>query len=194
LCDNHGIALFSDEVYRGLEHDDADRLPPACDLSESAISLGVMSKTYGLAGLRIGWVATRNAGVLSRMAALKDYTTICSSAPAAFLAELALRHRDAIAARNRGIVAANRALLDGFFARHPDRFSWQRPKVGPIAFPRLRAGDVETFCSALLASSGVLLLPGSVYGDTGNHFRIGFGRRNMPEALARLEESLSPRR
>jgi aspartate/methionine/tyrosine aminotransferase len=190
FCDNHGIALFSDEVYRGLEHDDADRLPPACSLSESAISLGVMSKAYGLAGLRIGWVATRNTAILSRMAALKDYTTICSSAPSEFLAELALRNGEAIAARNRGIIAAHLALLDGFFARHADRFSWQRPKAGPIAFPRLLVGNVETFCSALLESSGVLLLPGTVYGDMGNHFRIGFGRRNMPEALARLEEYL----
>ena len=190
FADTHGIALFSDEVYRGLEYDNADRLPPACSLSESAISLGVMSKTYGLAGLRIGWVATRNAAVLSRMAELKDYTTICASAPSEFLAALALRNGEVIAARNRGIIAANLALLDGFFARHADRFSWQRPKAGPIAFPRLRIGNVEVFCSALLSSCGVLLLPGTVYGDAGNHFRIGFGRTNMPEALAWLEESL----
>jgi aspartate/methionine/tyrosine aminotransferase len=191
FADTHGIVLFSDEVYRGLEHDDADRLPPACSLSESAVSLGVMSKTYGLAGLRIGWVATRNAAVLSRMAALKDYTTICASAPSEFLAELALRNGNAIAARNRGIIAANLALLDEFFARHADRFFWRRPAAGPIAFPRLRVGDIETFCGALLESCGVLLLPGTVYGDMGNHFRIGFGRRNMPDALARLEESLT---
>jgi aspartate/methionine/tyrosine aminotransferase len=188
FADTHGIALFSDEVYRGLEYDDADRLPPACSLGESAISLGVVSKTFGLAGLRIGWVATRNSAVLSRMAAMKDYTTICASAPSEFLAELALRHGESIAARNRGIIAANLALLDGFFARHADRFSWRRPKAGPIAFPRLCVGDAEAFCSALLQSSGVLLLPGTVYGDTGNHFRIGFGRMNMPEALARMEE------
>ena len=193
FADKHGIALFSDEVYRGLEHDNADRLPPACSLSESAISLGVMSKTYGLAGLRIGWVATRNSAVLLRMAVLKDYTTICASAPSEFLAELALRHGETIAARNRGIIDANLVLLDGFFARHADRFSWQRPKAGPIAFPRLRVGDVEAFCSALLQSCGVLLLPGTVFGDTSNHFRIGFGRMNMPDALARLEDYLVKR-
>jgi aspartate/methionine/tyrosine aminotransferase len=149
-----------------------------------------MSKTYGLAGLRIGWVASRNAAVLSRMAALKDYTTICCSAPSEHLAELALRHGEQIASRNRAIIAANLPLLDSFFALHADLFTWQRPKAGPIAFPRLLGREVSSFCDACAAGCGVLLLPGTLYGDAGNHFRIGFGRKNMREALARLEEFL----
>lgn len=193
IAESRGIRLFSDEVYRGLEYRDADRLPAACDLGELAVSLGVMSKTYGLAGLRIGWVATRDAALLSRMAALKDYTTICSSGPGEFLAELALRHRDAIAGRNRRIIASNLALLDTFFAHHADRFSWMRPKAGPIGFPRLLGGDAAEFCGRLVRECGVLLLPGTVYDDAGNHFRIGFGRASMPEALEKLEEHLETR-
>ena len=193
IADENGIILFSDEVYRGLEYRSADRLPAACDMSEQAVSLGVMSKTYGLAGLRIGWIATRRGEVLSRMAALKDYTTICNSAPSELLAEVALRHGDAIAERNRGIIAGNLALLDGFFERHADSFSWQRPKAGPIAFPRLLCGEVDAFCGSLVKASGVLLLPGTVYEDRENHFRIGFGRRSMPDAVARLEEFLRDR-
>ena len=63
------------------------------------------------------------------------------------------------------------------------------PKAGPIAFPRMTAADldVEEFCERLAAEAGVLLLPGTIYGHPGQHFRIGFGRRNLPEALARLE-------
>jgi aspartate/methionine/tyrosine aminotransferase len=188
IADANGITLFSDEVYRGLEQIESDRLPAACELSARAVSLGVMSKTYGLAGLRIGWIATRNEPVRARMASLKDYTTICAGAPSEFLAELALRHGETIAARNRAIVAANLALLDAFFARHADSFSWQRPRAGPIAFPRLLRGEVEAFCDQLAQAKSVLLLPGTVYEDQGNHFRIGFGRRNMPEALHSLEE------
>jgi len=82
ICRAAGLLLFSDEVYRELEHDPADTLPAACDLYENAVSLGVMSKTYGLPGLRIGWVATRNAGVLDRMTMLKDYASMCNSARA----------------------------------------------------------------------------------------------------------------
>jgi aspartate/methionine/tyrosine aminotransferase len=190
LADSRGIALFSDEVYRGLEYEAGDRLPPACTVSERAVSLGVMSKTLGLAGLRIGWAATRDTGMLERMAALKDYTTICSSAPSEVLAGIALRHGETLAARNRLIVTGNLRLLDSFFQRHEDRLSWHRPKAGPIAFPRLKRGEVEAFCDGLLRARGVLLLPGSVYGDRENHFRIGFGRRDMPEALRLFESYL----
>jgi len=188
LADARGITLFSDEVYRGLERSESDRLPAACDISERAVSLGVMSKTYGLAGLRIGWIATRNDPVRERMAPMKDYTTICASAPSEFLAELALRHGETIAARNRALIGSNLALLDAFFTRHADSFSWEHPRAGPIAFPRLLRGEVESFCDQLARAKSVLLLPGTVYEDQGNHFRIGFGRKNMPQALERLEE------
>ena len=190
IADKHGVILFSDEVYRGLEYRETDRLPAACDVSERAVSLGVMSKTYGLAGLRIGWLATRNTDVISRLESLKDYTTICSSAPGEFLAEIALRHGDELVARSRSIVGENLALLSRFFVRHADRFAWQSPKAGPIAFPRLIGGEAGNFCTALARKSGVLLLPGSVYDDSGNHFRIGFGRRTVPEAVARLDAFL----
>jgi aspartate/methionine/tyrosine aminotransferase len=184
---SRGVLLFSDEVYRGLEYDPAARLPGACELNPTAVSLGVMSKTYGLAGLRLGWIATQDASVYERMAALKDYTTICTSAPSEYLAELALRHRDRIAGRNLGIIRDNLALLDAFFAAHPDRFEWTRPGAGPIAFPRLLGGEVERFCDELVTASGVLLLPGTMYDHPGNHFRLGFARRNMPQALEQLE-------
>jgi aspartate/methionine/tyrosine aminotransferase len=191
LAEERGFILFCDEVYRESEHDPAVRLPAACDLNETAVSLGVMSKTYGLAGLRIGWVATRNAAIYQRMAALKDYTTICSSAPSEFLAELALRHRAKIAWRNVERIRYNLNLLDEFFANHTDRFVWARPQAGPIAFPRLLGEPIEPFCKRLVEATGVLLLPGTVYDDEGNHFRLGFGRKNFPEGLARLATYLS---
>ena len=188
LAQERGITLFSDEVYRESEYNATDRLPAGCDVNPAAVSLGVMSKTYGLAGLRIGWIATHNTGILQKMAALKDYTTICSSAPSEFLAELALRHRPALVQRNLSIITQNLSILDVFFARRADRFLWQRPRAGSIAFPRLLGQDVDAFCHDLATRAGVLLLPGTVYDDTGNHFRIGFGRKNLPEAVARVDE------
>jgi aspartate/methionine/tyrosine aminotransferase len=160
-------------------------------VSESAVSLGVMSKTYGLPGLRIGWIATRNGSLLNKMAGLKDYTTICNSAPSEFLAELALRQRQTLVERNLGIITRNLSVLDEFFSLHGERFVWRRPKAGPIAFPRLLGADVEAFCHDLVVEAGVLLLPGTIYDDPGNHFRIGFGRKNLPEGLKRLEAYLS---
>ena len=147
-----------------------------------------MSKTYGLPGLRLGWLATRNRAALARIVDLKHYTTICSSVPSELLSALALRHHETLAERNREIVLANLALLDGFFARRAERLSWARPAAGPIGFPRVHGVDDATaFCERLVTEAGVLLLPGAVYDEPG-HVRIGFGRATMPEALARLEQ------
>lgn len=189
LADNQGFLIFGDEVYRGLEADPAEMLPAFCDLTERAVSLGVMSKTYGLAGLRIGWIATRNAEIYSRMAAFKDYTTICNSAPSEFLATLALRQRERLVARNTEIIAQNMTLLDDFFQRHDQLFTWQRPKAGPIAFPKVRnSADSAPFCRRLVDEAGVLLLPGNQIDPAyAAHFRLGFGRANMAECLRELD-------
>ncbi|MFC2133091.1 aminotransferase class I/II-fold pyridoxal phosphate-dependent enzyme [Bacteroidota bacterium] len=190
ISEEKGIIIFSDEVYRESEYDIANRLPAACDLNPDNVSLGVMSKTYGLAGLRIGWIATRNDEIYNKIAALKDYTTICNSAPSEFLAELALSHRPKLIDRNLGIIKNNISLLEKFFDKHNERFDCHKPIAGPIAFPKLKIGDVEKFCKDLVVLKGVLLLPGTKYDDEGNHFRVGFGRKNMPEALLKLEEFL----
>ena len=190
IAAENGIILFSDEVYRESEYRVEDRLPAVCDLGEHTVSLGVMSKTYGLPGLRIGWVATQNQEVYKKMAVLKDYTTICNSAPSEFLAELALRHRQALVDRTQKVISENLNLLDQLFDRHAERFTWQRPRAGAIGFPKLHGEDVEAFCDSLVQTAGVLLLPGTVYDDPGNHFRIGFGRKNLPEAIGRLEDFL----
>jgi aspartate/methionine/tyrosine aminotransferase len=186
LSRRRGFIVFADEVYRGLELDPGDRLPAFADLDARAVSLGVMSKTYGLAGLRIGWIATRNRTILQRLAAFKDYTTICNSAPSEFLAVLALRHREAIAERNLEIIRANLLRLDAFFDTRRQWFGWQRPKAGPIAFPTLRRGAVNRFCENLVRKAGVLLLPGSLYGPGYNGFRVGFGRKDLPLALEKF--------
>ena len=193
IAQEHGIVLFSDEVYRESEYAPESRLPSACQINPSAVSLGVVSKTYGLPGLRIGWIASRNIEVYNRMAALKDYTSICASAPSEFLAELALRHREQLAGRNLSIIQNNLQVLDEFFARRADKFQWVKPIAGPIAFPRLIGEPVEAFCHQLVTEQGVLLLPGTMYGEEGNHFRIGFGRKNMPEAVLHLETFLKNR-
>ena len=190
LADERGIVLFSDEVFRESEHVDVLRLPAACDLTPTAVSLGVTSKTYGLAGLRIGWVATRNRVVYEKLAALKDYGTICNGGPSELIAEVAMRHRLELARDNVALIRRNLDLLDAFFARWPDHFLWQRPSAGPVAFVTLRQGEVDRFCEELVEATGVLLLPGTLFDDTENRFRIGFGRSDLPDALPRLESFL----
>ena len=142
---------------------------------ERGISLGVMSKSFAMAGLRIGWLATHDRDLLARVAAFKDYTTICSSAPSEILAIIGLRARDRVLARSRAIVAANLELLDAFFDDWADRFTWVRPRAGSIGFPRLTVPGVriDDWAAELVEAEGVLLLPGSQFGHGGNHFRLG---------------------
>jgi aspartate/methionine/tyrosine aminotransferase len=193
LCETSGVTLFSDEVYRLLEHDVSTRLPAAVDVSVSAVSLGVMSKAFGLAGLRIGWIATRDARLRGRLAALKDYTTICNSAPSEVLALIALRARERVLDRSRAIISANLPVLDDFFDRHRSHVDWVRPRAGSVAFPRLVGRDADRFAEALVERQGVLILPGSRFGYPGSHFRLGFGRNDMPVALDRLSSFLEQR-
>ena len=155
LCDERGIRLFSDEVYRGLEPDGTPRLRQAADASPTALSLGVMSKAYGLPGLRIGWLACRDRSVLQRLETRKHYTTICNPGPSELIATHALRRRDEITARNRAIIARNLPIFDAFFAAHADLFEWEHPQAGCVCFPRYRGADgVEAFCRDLVAAGG----------------------------------------
>ncbi len=199
LCAEREIRLVSDEVYRGLELDPTRTLPQAADLDERALSINVMSKSYGMPGLRIGWVACRDHAVLEALERHKHYTSICSAGPSEFLAAMALGAANRIQARNRDLITENLAHFDAFFARRPDLFEWAHPDAGCVAFPRYLGPDgVETFCRQLVEEAGVLLLPASVYfSDLAqvpvDRFRIGVGRSNPGPALEAFEHYLSTR-
>ena len=199
LCDERGIRLFSDEVYRGLEPDGTASLPQAADFSATAVSLGVMSKAYGLPGLRIGWLACRDRALLERLETRKHYTSICNPAPSELIATYALRRGAEITARNRAIIARNLPVFDAFFAEHADLFVWEAPQAGCVCFPRyLGADGVEAFCHDLVEEAGVVLLPASIYaselGDVpADRFRIGVGRTDPEPALEAFDAFLSQR-
>jgi len=191
LADSVNAVLVSDEIYRLLEHDPARRLPSAAETSESAVSIGVMSKVYGLPGARLGWLASRDKALLERAAGMKHYTTICAAAPSEILALIVLRNAETVLDRARKITRDNLDVLDEFFARHRDVVAWQRPDAGTVAFPRFRLATSTTeFVDDVRREAGVLLLPGDVFDEPGGHVRIGYGRRNLPDAVERLEHYL----
>ncbi|WP_299553233.1 aminotransferase class I/II-fold pyridoxal phosphate-dependent enzyme [uncultured Tateyamaria sp.] len=182
MCREHGIYLLSDEVYRGVEMDPADQMPQVADLYEKGISLNVMSKAYGLPGLRIGWIASQDTELLQKVERYKHYLSICNSGPSEMLALIALRARDTILTRNRAIVMDNLLSLENTLLEFPGLFEWSRPMGGCVAFPKYLGPDGgEEFCRKLIEESGVLLLPSSIYASDLNevpadHFRIGIGR------------------
>lgn len=192
IAREHDLYVLSDEMYRFLELDARDRLPSAPEVYPKAVSLCGMSKSFGMAGVRLGWLVTRDADWYARMAAFKDYTTICSSAPSEILSLIALRARQPILQMHLTRIERNLTLLDGFFERFAHRFQFQRPRAGTIGFARL-LGETSAlnFCQRVVEQAGVMILPSTVYEYGDRHFRIGFGRENMPEALAALERYLT---
>ncbi len=190
LCAHRGIYLFSDEVYRGLERDPARRLPQAAEVYERGVSLNVMSKAYGLPGLRIGWIASRDHALLARMERMKHYLSICNSAPSEVLARIALKARDEIIQRNRALCTDNLLHLGRFFAEYPDLYEWSEPDGGCVGFARYKGPEgVEEHCRRLVEDSGVLLLPSSLYRSVLSpvpldRFRVGYGRKEIAIGLA----------
>jgi aspartate/methionine/tyrosine aminotransferase len=193
LCESRGVQLFVDEAYRGTERRPEDRLPSVTELSDRAAALGLVSKAYGLPGLRIGWLATRNAELRRRAARVKDFTTICAPAPAEFLSALALRHSDRLLEANRRRLDRNLEHLDGFMARHGDRFEWQTPRAGSVCFPILRREGADELCRAAREEAGVLLAPGTLFDADVEAVRIGYGREAFGEGLAVLDRWLRER-
>lgn len=184
LAEEAGARLFSDEVYRLLEHDPVDRLPAGAEVG--MVSLGVMSKAFGLAGLRTGWLATRDRELLARVARLKDYTTICGAAPSEVLAVVALRARERLLARAMGIIAPNVDLWDAWLVSH-EGWGWVRPRAGSTGYVRLPDGlRSDLFCAQLLETEGVLLLPSTVFEHGEGHVRVGLGRPGIDVGLSRL--------
>lgn len=184
--------LFSDEMYRSLELEPGDLLPAASDVYERAVSLSGMSKAYGMAGARIGWLATRDSDLLERIRTFKDYTTICSSAPSEVLSMMALRAGGSILEANLSRIRSNLDALDEFFERHEEVFYWNRPGAGTVGFPRLMAsGGADEFCRRALEDAGVLLLPASAFDFGQSHVRFGFGRSGLESALEALEAHLA---
>ncbi|MCF2869483.1 pyridoxal phosphate-dependent aminotransferase [Octadecabacter sp. G9-8] len=200
LCRKHGIYILHDEIFNGLGETGTQHLPFIADVYERGLSLNVMSKSFGLPGLRIGWIACQDAELISKMERLKHYLSICNSGPSERLTMIALRNKGRILARNCAIVDENLPKWDAFFARYPDLFDWLRPDGSCMAFPRYKGADgVEAFCASLVEESGVLFLPSTIYSsDLGatptDRLRLGFGRTNLNEGLTALDAHLSRNR
>lgn len=161
------------------------------DYYDKCASLGVMSKAYGLAGLRIGWLVSKDHDTLNKVVKFKHYMSICNSAPSEFLSKVALKHSDSLLERNTLIIKENLELVDAFFERYPHLFEKKAITCGPVAYHKLLIDmPVKEFCQRAVDKKGVLLLPSDIYGMNDQYFRMGYGRKNVPESLAKFEEFL----
>eukprot|EP01033_Poteriospumella_lacustris_P010928 gene10927-7773_t len=212
LAERHDVFVFCDEIYKGIDRVStpggvfptiAQRYP------RRGITLSGVSKSHGLPGLRIGWIACQDAQLLEQIAENKHYLSICNSAPSEIFAWIAVKYRATLWARNLSIVQTNLALFQAFVDRTRDAqgrpvFSWVVPTGGCCAFVRVNTFDDATaarfvdVAERIVQEHGLLVLPGSNFpcsdalrAECDRYMRVGLGRRSFPDALAVLESALS---
>lgn len=186
IAADNGTYLLCDEVYRLL---DPDPLPPVASMGEYGISTSSVSKSYGLAGCRFGWLAGP-AEVVEAAWNWKDYTTISPSPFGQHVARQAIDRRSEILADNRRLAADHRERVATFLDDHG--LTWYEP-TGVVGFPTVPDGFAtgRSFCESVVRATSVVLAPGDAFGVP-DRFRIGFGlpTDDLAEALSRLDDFL----
>ena len=186
-CRDFDCWLFSDEVFRGLEYRDADRLPPVASIYEKGISLGVMSKAFGLGGVRIGWIACQDELLIQRLHEIKQYLSICNSRADEVLATIALKNREKLLSQNVDMIRNNLQIIEAASEQFSDRVEWYRPMAGCVAYPRVKNTDTSNdFVEEVLDKTGILLVPGECFQQGKAHFRAGFGGKSFAYQFSRF--------
>lgn len=199
---SNSLIVFVDEVYHPLYH---DLFHPDRNVSPSAVALGYdnvvvtgsMSKSYAMAGIRIGWIASRNKSIIEALATSRDYTTISVSVIDDQIANYALSDavRIPLLKRNVSLAKENLEVLGEFVEKYKWILSWVKPAAGTTAFVKVAPGGVpvddEEFCLDLLSKTNVLFVPGQKCFGNGQDFagyvRIGYVcRRDVLTAALRV--------
>lgn len=197
LAKQHNIRIFSDEVYRLLEHEPAERTPSMADLYDNALALGTMAKPFGAGGVCVGWVVSQNLTYIDKLRKAQHIYDVCFSRAGEIQAMMVLKQKDRIIARNIDIIKKNLALLDKYFKEHVDLFEWVRPSAGGTGFVKFKGPiDANKLASQLLEAD-ILVFGPSIFDCEpilNQYFRIGFSRKTMPTALQAFEKFISKHR
>jgi aspartate/methionine/tyrosine aminotransferase len=188
IAESVGATVIGDEAYRWLDVPDGDPFaPPMFDRGPRGVSVGTLSKPFGLPGLRIGWIAGP-PDLVRACWGLRDYISLSPGRLNDALACLGLKHREAIVARNRRIIQANLATASRWIADRASFISWTPPRGGLLALLKydLPMASLE-LADRLATDWSVMLAPGSAFGYE-HHLRLGVGQR--PDLFAKgLEET-----
>jgi aspartate/methionine/tyrosine aminotransferase len=205
IARGQSITIHADEVYRPIFHGvpptDSEFPPSLLSLGyENTVVTGSMSKAYSLAGIRVGWVATRNKTIIEKCMVCRDYTTISVSQLDDAVATYALAPHtiDGLLQRNIQLARKNLAIMEKFVEAHRWACDWTKPCAGTTAFVRFskdgRPVDDVSFCKLLQERVGVLVVPGSLCfgrdGDFKGYVRVGYVSETevLEKGLAKLSE------
>lgn len=192
IAQKHDLHIFSDEMYHKLLSPGTLELPPISDIYHKGISLWGTSKTFGLAGLRTGWLVSQNIEFIQKVLAFKDYLSICNSGPSEILSIMALHNIDYFLKPNQIKINDNVALFKKFAASHTIFDSFVPPKAGSTAFVKLNIKTTSLeFSDRLVEEAGIMTLPAEMFEFEGKYIRLGFGRKNFAKALEVFDAYLS---
>lgn len=188
IADKYGCYVVSDEAYRGLSHKENYITPAVSDIYEKGISTGSMSKTYSLAGIRLGWIKA-DEKIINNINLNRQYNTISMSALDEYIAEIALLNSDKIIERNKKIIFKNKEVLKQFLIENQKNFSWIEPDSASIACVFYKENmQSDEYCERLYKEQGILVIPAKAFGMDG-FFRLGYGMNTdyLESALQLLE-------
>jgi len=190
LAEKHQCYLLADDVSQANNYQQLPLSHSYLNYKKSIV-VSVMSKSFGLAGLRLGWVITQNELLLKKLLVIKSYGSICCSVIDEQLGLWALDHSDSIINQNNAIIKRNIEIFQKFIDKNKQYFSWSPPQAGTLAVVELLVKQpVVEWAKKLAEQSGLLLLPCSLFGLPGNYFRLGLGQKNFPQGLTLLEKYL----
>ena len=196
LCRARGLWLVNDEVYRETECAGATRAPMVADAYERGVSINGLSKGFGLPGLRVGWAACRDRGLLARVLTAKSMLSSCLASPSEVLAHVALKAEARIIRRRREIGRRNHRRLRALVEAAPGVLEVEAPRNLAFAFPRYLGGEgADRFAATLVREAGLLVLPSSLWHSPladvpTDRLRLGLGHASSGECLAALEDYL----
>lgn len=184
-----GAYLFCDEVYAGVSQREEDRCPSVADLYEKGIATGSMSKAFSLAGLRLGWLATKDEEALAQFRRVRDYDLVSCSLFDEVVAALALHHKEKILQRNRAILQHNLPILEDW-VHGENHASFVKPKAGTMALVYYDFPLPSTlFSHRMYYETGAFTVPGDCF-DEPFSFRVGYGHdeETLKKGLAAVSE------
>lgn len=184
IARKYDLYLFSDEMYHKLMISKLEELPPVSDLYEKGISLWGTSKSFGMAGLRTGWLVSQNKELLYKCLVFKDYLSICTSPTTEVLTFMALNNMNRFIMPNIEKIKRNVKLFEEFVRKHNELFEFIPPKAGSTAFVRMNIKESALdFSNKLVLKTGIMTVPSEMFLYEGKYLRVGFGRENFPEVL-----------
>jgi len=175
ICESRDIFIIFDETYR--EMDFKNPLPPAATLSPKVISISSLSKSFGLPGLRTGWLATQDKDVLRDVLAAREQVSIANNALSEEIAFRILSEKDRYVEKAKQRIHKNRRIAADWINQQED-FEWVYPEAGVVGFPRIKnhvAVEPEKLYRLLVGKFKTFVVPGRCFEMDSKHFRLGFG-------------------